>query len=93
MSTDPFSALEEPAMTKTIHGKVYGKTIELDEDLGVAEGQEVEVQVRIVKPSGKWGEGILRTAGALADDPEWDTIMEQISQDRKVECRPQVGEE
>jgi hypothetical protein len=31
-------------MTKTIHGKVYGRTIELDEDLGVAEGQEVEVQ-------------------------------------------------
>ena len=32
-------------MTKTLHGKVHGKTIELDEDLGVAEGQEVEVQV------------------------------------------------
>jgi hypothetical protein len=29
-------------MTKTIHGKVHGRTIELDEDLGVAEGQEVE---------------------------------------------------
>jgi hypothetical protein len=32
-------------MTKTLHGKVHGKTIELDEDLGVAEGQEVEVQI------------------------------------------------
>ena len=50
-------------MTKTIHGKIHGKTIELDEDLGVAEGQEVEVQVRIVQPARKWGEGILRTAG------------------------------
>ncbi len=66
-------------MTKTIHGK----TIELDEDLGVAEGQEVEGQVRIVQPARKWGEGILRTAGALADDPEWDGIMEQIHQGRK----------
>ena len=37
-------------MTKTIHGKVHGKTIELDEDLGVAEGQEVDVQVTIVEP-------------------------------------------
>jgi hypothetical protein len=37
-------------MTKTIHGTVRGKTIELDEDLGVAEGQEVEVQVKIVSP-------------------------------------------
>ena len=35
-------------MTKTIHGKIHGKTIELDEDLGVAEGQKVEVQVKIV---------------------------------------------
>lgn len=80
-------------MTKTIHGKIHGKTIELDEDLGVAEGQEVEVQVRIVPPARKWGEGILRTAGSLADDPEWDTIMEQIYQDRKVERHHQVDEE
>jgi hypothetical protein len=70
-------------MIKTIHGKVHGKTIELDEDLGVAEGQEVEVQVRIVQPARKWGEGILRTAGALASDNEWDGIMEQIKQERK----------
>jgi hypothetical protein len=70
-------------MTKTIHGKIHSKTIELDEDLGAAEGQEVEVQVTIVQPARKWGEGILRTAGALADDPEWDTIMEEIHRHRK----------
>jgi hypothetical protein len=80
-------------MTKTINGKIHGKTIELDEDLGVADGQEVQVQVTIVSPARKWGEGILRSAGALADDPEWDTIMEQIYQDRKLERRPQVDEE
>jgi hypothetical protein len=80
-------------MTRVLHGVVRGKTIELDEDPGVAEGQEVEIQVRIVEPDRKWGEGILRTAGALADDPEWDMIMEQIYRDRKVERRPQVGED
>ena len=80
-------------MTKTIHGEIHGRRIELDEVLGVAEGQEVEVQVTIVQPARKWGEGILRTAGALADDPEWDTIMEQIYQDRKLERRPQTEEE
>ena len=37
-------------MTKTLHGRVHGKTIELDEELGIAEGQEVEVQVKIVGP-------------------------------------------
>ena len=80
-------------MTKTIHGKIHGKTIELDEDLGVAEGQEVEVQVTIVQPPRKWGEGILRTAGALADDPDWDAIMEEVHQARKIERRPQMEEE
>ena len=34
-------------MTKTLHGKVHGKTIELDEDLGVVDGQEVEIQLTI----------------------------------------------
>jgi hypothetical protein len=38
-------------MTKTLHGKVHGKTIELDEDLGVAEGQDVEVQVTVIQPT------------------------------------------
>ena len=76
-------------MIRTIHGKIHGKTIELDEDLGVAEGSEVEVQVTVVQTARKWGEGILRTAGALADDPEWDSIMEEIYQARKVERRPQ----
>jgi len=78
-------------MTKTLHGKVHGKTIELDEDLGVAEGQEVEVQVRVIPktPRGS-GEGFLRTEGALADDTEWDAIMEEIYQSRKLERRPQI---
>jgi len=35
-------------MTKTIHGKVHGKTIELDEDPGLSDGQEVDVQIRVV---------------------------------------------
>jgi hypothetical protein len=36
-------------MTKTLHGKVHGRTIELDEDLGVVDGQEVEVQVTVLR--------------------------------------------
>jgi hypothetical protein len=76
-------------MTKTDHGTVHGNTIRLDEDLGVADGQRVEVELRIIEPTKKWGEGILRTAGALADDTYWDPIMEQIQRSRKVERRPQ----
>ena len=44
-------------MTRTIHGKVHGRTIELDEDPGVAEGQEVEVQVRIRSVAPEMGRG------------------------------------
>ena len=75
---------------RTIHGTVHGRTIELDEDLGVAEGQEVEVQIKLVSPARKWGDGILRTAGALADDTEWDAIMEEVHKSRKIERRPQM---
>lgn len=75
-------------MTKIIHGKVHGRTIELVEDLGLAEGQVIEIQVKVVPSPRKWGEGILRTAGALANDPEWDAIMEAVHRDRKRERRP-----
>ena len=55
-------------MTRATHGKVHGKTIELDEDLGVADGQEVEVHVRVIRRIARMpGEGFLRTEGALAD--------------------------
>ncbi len=42
---------EEPSMTKTIHGKIHGKTIELDEDLGdgcagLFERRELNIQHR-----------------------------------------------
>ena len=80
-------------MTKVIHGRIHGRTIELTEDLGLAEGQEVEVQVKIRQPAGKWGEGILRTASALADDPHWDARMEKIHRERKLERRPLPEEE
>ena len=74
---------QEPTMTKTIRGKVHGKIIELAEELGMPEGQEVEISVRLV-PSIKatrTGEGLLLSEGALADDPCWDAIMEEVHQD------------
>jgi len=76
-------------MTKTLHGTVHGKTIEFDEDLGVADGQAVEVQLKITQPTKKWGDGILRSAGGWAAYPEMAAIMEQIHQERKHERRAQ----
>jgi hypothetical protein len=78
-------------MTKTLHGIIRGRTIELNEDLDADDGQEVEITVRTVLPgrTRQPGEGLLRTEGALADDPEWDSIMDEIYQARKLERRPQ----
>jgi hypothetical protein len=76
---------------RTVHGIVHGKTIELDEDLGVEEGQAVEVQVTVVPAERRWGEGILRTAGALANDPEWDEIMKEVYEGRKKDRRSGLG--
>lgn len=58
--------------------------IEFDEDLGIAEDQQVEVQVRVIPHSPRMsGDGFLRIEGALADDDEWDDIMEEIDNARK----------
>ncbi len=81
--------------SKTLHGIVNGKTIELSDDPGVPAGQEVEV---IVKPvpakQAVWGEGLRRCAGALADEwtEEDDRILEEIYRERHRDSRPEPAE-
>ncbi len=72
-------------MTRTVHGLIHGRTIEVAEDLGIAEGQRVEITVNTVPASGQWGEGLWRCAGALAGEwtEEDDRILEEIYQNRK----------
>ncbi len=41
--------LEGESMTRAVLGKIHGKTIELEEDLGLLEGQAVEAQLKIVR--------------------------------------------
>jgi hypothetical protein len=53
----------------------------------------VEVQVTTVPERSQAGDGILRTAGALADDPYWDEIMEDVYRSRHVERRTDLVEE
>lgn len=76
-------------MAGVIHGRIFGRTIELTEDLGLTDGQEVEVSVRIA-PVRRAGDGLLRTEGALADDPHWDAIMEEIHRERQDDTRRDV---
>ncbi len=81
-------------MTKVIHGKVRGKTIELAEDLGLADGQEVEVSVRTVPATQSWGDGLRRCAGALVNEwtDEDDRILAEIHKDRQRDTRREIPE-
>jgi hypothetical protein len=76
---------------KVLRGTVHGNIIELEDDAGISDGEQVEIIVRRVTPhGGQLGEGLLRTQGALANDSEWDSIMEKIQQSRKQERRHQL---
>jgi hypothetical protein len=62
---------------------VHGTTIELKEDPGVPDGQEVEVVVKVIGPTRPWGEGIHRSAGSAADVPGFDEVFAEIERERK----------
>jgi hypothetical protein len=52
-------------------------------------GHQVAIDIKVIaKKTELWGEGLKRCAGALADEPEWDAVMEEIHQARKLERRP-----
>ena len=78
-------------MPKVVHGVVHGKVIELSEDLGLAEGQRVEVAVKVVDEE-TWGTGIRCTAGALTEDPHCEQIMQDVYSVRKQERLSQFSE-
>ncbi len=80
-------------MSDLVHGVIHGKTIELQSDPGLGEGQAVEVLIRPAPSPVRAGDGIRRSAGALADDPHWDAIMDEIHQARKQERRPHAEAE
>jgi len=69
-----------------LRGVIHGKTIELDQEPGLPDGQSVSVTVQPL-PAKRLppGEGIRRSAGAWADDAEeLDRFMEWNRQQRKV---------
>lgn len=73
-------------MTKKVQGIVHGKTIELAEDLGVSDGQAVEITVRTVLPRQSTPCTNTQTAaGALTKEwsEEDDRILEELHRERK----------
>jgi hypothetical protein len=79
-------------MVKQIQGVIHGKTIEMDQDPGIAEGQRVDVKVRVSSTAGRWGEGILRSAGIAAEAPGFDEAFEQVQRDRELATMRNVDE-
>lgn len=81
-------------MIRRIRGVVHGKTIEVEEDLGLSDGDEVEMTIDCPEATlAKWGEGLRRCAGALADDwsDDDDTILNRINQDRLSDSRSEMA--
>ena len=81
-------------MTRLMHGVAHGNTIELTEDLGIPDGQPVEVVVRtvVLSPKSEWGEGLRRCAGAFAEDwsVEDDRFLQQLREERQNDTRPEL---
>lgn len=78
-------------MNKIMHGVVHGRTIELNEDPGVTDGQQVQIVLTAVPLQGSWGEGIRRSAGAAADVPGFDEAFRQVEQGRKAAQFREIG--
>ncbi len=79
-------------MTTAFRGVVHGRIIELDEEVGLPDGQAVSVSVQPVGRQLAPGEGIRRSAGAWTDDAEeLDKYLEWNRQQRKT-SRPPIEE-
>ena len=64
-----------------LRGVIRGRTIELEQEPGLPEGQPVAVTVRRLLPP---GEGIKQSAGAWADaGDELDLWLDQMRQSRE----------
>ena len=70
-------------MTKALHGIIHGKMIELEQDPGIGDGQEVVVHLETTPPPKKLGDEIRSSAGSLADIPGLDEEMDAIIQERR----------
>lgn len=67
-------------MIDFVRGEIRGRIIELDDHPGVAEGSGVEVAIRTATGAGDEArvEAIRRTAGAMADAPDFAAMMDDV---------------
>jgi hypothetical protein len=70
-------------MSIITEGIIRGRCIDLTEDIALFDGQTVRVTIEEIDAVSKWGEGILRSAGAVADVDELDAVFAKIQDERK----------
>ena len=75
-------------------GVIHGKTIELAIDLGLKDGQRVLVQVMVrpVADLDAQRAALMRVAGSMADDPEFDAVVEEVQRSRKAARFREIAE-
>lgn len=74
-----------------LRGVIHGKTIELQQEPGIPDGQEVSVTVRPLASRLPPREGIRRSAGAWGDDPQGlDEWLKEMRRGRQLE-RPEIS--
>lgn len=73
-------------MPEVIEGIIRGKMIELASDPGLAEGQAVQVVVKPLVTLDQRRQALLRTAGSMVDDPEFEAVMRQLESERRSAC-------
>ena len=79
-------------MSQTVlAGVVHGKTVELEQESGIPDGQSVKVTLEPIPPGTlPPGEGLRRAFGSWADDPQGlEEYLEWNRQQRKI-GRPEI---
>lgn len=78
-------------MPEVVEGVIHGKTIELTTLPRIADGQRVEVTIRAVADREAQILAISRTSGSMADDPDFEAVMEQIERERRKDFQPDLA--
>lgn len=80
--------------SQTHRGIIHGRTIELDQETGLPDGQEVVVTVQAPTTAGRQlspGEGIRRSAGGWSDDPQGLDEFLNWNRDQRKQSRPEIA--
>ena len=79
------------ANDESLRGVVHGKVIQLETEIGLPDGQQVTVSVRpVTEKRAASGEGLRRSAGAWADDPDGlDAYLQENRRARQLD-RPGI---